>query len=372
MTTKHTITSPKTELFARMEAFLSSYMSFPDPAWSTILTLWAIGTWTYQVFDAFPYLVITAATKQAGKTRLMELLSMVSSNPHNFSALTPAVLFRLLGDANDKGDGATVFFDEAETLASEAASTMRAVLNVGYRRGQTIPRIVKGEVVAFNVYAPKVFVLIGDVYDTLRDRSIVVTLSRGKAAKTFQWVEAQHEAAQLTDALRKLGPRYKGDLVEPTAFVGGREAEIWTPLFSLASEWCPSRMDLLTAASADLAAQKTAPKRRYSEQASSEDDTQETSYAERALADMAGILKESRFGLSVDMVASMRAIPDAPWRKYRGEGLSPQLLSGLLSRFGVAPKQFYAGKTPKGNDASKRGYAREDVQRAFKALKGGA
>lgn len=357
-------------LFLKLESFLSSYMYFADPALATILTLWAIGTWTYQTFDAFPYLVITAPTKQAGKTRLMELLSMLSSNAHNFSALTPAVLFRLLGDANAKGTGATIFFDEAETLASEAASTMRAVLNVGYRRGQTIPRIVKGEVVGFNVYAPKAFVLIGDVYDTLRDRSIVATLARGRAPKSFQWAEVQHEAAALVNTLRPLA-RFTGDLVEPVAFVGGREAEIWTPLFSLASVWCPQRLNILTSASADMAAQKTAPKRRYSEQANSEDDTQDTSYAERLLTDMAGAIKEHKHMLSADMVTALRGIPDAPWRRYRGEGLSPVLLAHLVSRFGVAPKQFSTRVA--GRPMSQRGYAREDVLNAAKLLtKGGA
>ena len=364
--TKHTkpaTLSPHAALLARMETFIGGYMALPDPAWATLLALWAIGTWTYRSFDAFPYLVITAATKQSGKTRLMELLSFLCDHAHSFTALTPAVLFRLLGEARDAGHGATILFDEAETLSKEAASTMRQVMNAGYRRGQSIPRVVKNQVVEFPVYSPKVFVLIGDVYDTLRDRSIVMTLQRGTPTRRFDWQTAHAEAMALRPQLANLAP-YRGDIVTLDTFVGGRESEIWAPIFSLASVWCPEKVDALLAVASDLAAAKTAPKRRYSDSADAEQDAKEASYAERALRDMASIIDDKRYVLSSVAVDALRAIPAGPWRVYRGDGLTPILLSNLLSRFGVRPKQFkVAGKVA-------RGYAKEDIGSAAASIAG--
>lgn len=355
--------SPKAELLARLEAYIGGYMALPNPLWATILSLYVVLTWTYQVFDAVPYLVITAATKQSGKTRLMELLAFLSNHAHSFSAMTPAVLFRLLGQAAANNHGASVFFDEAETLSSEAASTMRSVLNVGYRRGQTIPRVVKNEVVEFPVYGPKVFVLIGDVYDTLRDRSIVLTLERGTPVKPYSYAQAHAEAMALRPAIEREA-WYRGDIVVPDVFVGGREAEIWAPILSLASIWCPEKLDAIIMAASDLAAAKTAPKRRYIDAGNAEAEAKDSEYSERALRDVASVLGDRKHMPSANIVGRLRELPAAPWRVYRGEGITPISLANLLSRYGVQPKNLkIAGKVT-------RGYARESVTTALSTLGG--
>lgn len=359
--------TPRTELFTAIEAYIASYVALPNPVWSTVLALWAIGTWTYDLFDAYPYLVITAATKQAGKTRLSEILSYLSRSPHNFAAMTPAVLYRVLGDANEpNSNGATLFIDEAESLSSNAATLMRTVLNIGYRRGQTIPRTVANKVVEFQVYAPKVFVLIGDVYDTLRDRSIVIELQRGIPSRQFSYSVAHNEGRKLVEHMAELG-RYNGDAYDVSGFAVGREAEIWTPLFSLAQVWCPERIKALTRAAVDLAADKTGERKRYVEleQQASEAQRQTESFADRLLRDFASILPEDSAALVIpteQAIARLKDIDTAPWRRYRGNGLTPMMLADMLSRFGLAPKLVKS----KGKVA--RGYRVADVRKAAKAL----
>jgi hypothetical protein len=283
-----------------------------------------------------------------------------------FTSVTPSVLFRLLGDAEGESREITILVDEAEDLSREAQTALGQIINVGYRRGQTIPRTVQNQVVRFPVYCPKAFSLIGDVRDTMRDRSIVLTLERGKPAKSFTWQQAESEGHSIRDAIRTIGVRYLGDNVVPQDFVGGRESEIWTPLFSLATVWCPADFNTLTAVAADLAALKTQPKRRYLDNAESEEQTREGQYAERALKDLSAVLGDKRFMLTADAVTAMRDITTGPWRVYKGEGLNPIMLANLLSRFGVAPKQFKVKVA--GRATSQRGYERADVLAAVKTL----
>lgn len=355
------------DVFNRIEAFLLDYCAFPDPgAQAPVVALWCLGTWVYRAFDAFPYLVITAATKQAGKTRLAELMSMVSHAPKNFAAVTPAVICRTLLDAKD---GVTIFFDEAEQLSGESAGFMRSVLNVGYRSGQTVPRLVNNVVVDFPAYCPKAFILIGDVFDTLRDRSIMIELRRGTPKRQFRFAEAEARAHTICKELSALAPLLREQL-GPTAFpdfLDGREQEIWAPLLTLAEMVIPARLDDITRAAVDLGADKTAPKRRYLE-LEADADAEGAQFGERVLRDMALVMGESPKMFTDDLIRHLRDIPTAPWRRFRGTGLTGMTLSGLVSRFGVESRLIRAPRAGGRVDAVRRGYRLADVRRGLAKL----
>lgn len=346
-------------LVRRLESYLASYLAFPNPHQALVVALWIVGTWVYKWFDAYPYLVITAATKRSGKTRLAELIGFAGWHAKPFAAMTPATMFRAIGA------GATILFDEAESLSSESAGVMRSVLNVGYRRGQTIPRIEKGEVKEFEVYCPKAFVLIGDVYDTLKDRSIVIELARGVPAKTFVWADAESDGRALGAEIEQETKNLDVPAADLIDFLSGREAEIWAPLFALCKLLCPSRLDDLTRAAADFAALKTADTKRYTSLKNADDAAADDTYARQALADLTAILSRgSAVAVSTDhAVTAMKQIATAPWRTYRGGGLTPILLANLLSRFGVTPKNCRFGK--RADNTVKRGYRRDDVRKAL-------
>lgn len=78
--------------------FLSDYCHFADPAIVRPLSLWIAGAYLYETFDSFPYLVITAHVKRAGKTRLSELIGFTCSMPFNVAGATAASLFRIIQD----------------------------------------------------------------------------------------------------------------------------------------------------------------------------------------------------------------------------------------------------------------------------------
>ena len=48
---------------------------------ATAVTLWVMMTHAIDAFDCVPYLMISSAEKQSGKTRLLEVLEVVVARP---------------------------------------------------------------------------------------------------------------------------------------------------------------------------------------------------------------------------------------------------------------------------------------------------
>lgn len=325
-------------LVAEVESYIRSYVTLAETSYALVIALWAVATFIWTVFDAFPYLVVTSATKRSGKTRLLELISFVASNSRLFTDISPAALYRTIDLEKP-----TLLLDEAEMFSS-AKSEYRSLLNTGYRRGQTVKRH-DGE---YETYCPKAFALIGDVHDTLRDRSIVIEMRRGEAARRFVYAIAKEQGAalreiisatvslkteEITDAVRKF---------EGLSFLTDRDEEIWSPLFILCRLICPDRIDELTRAAADISAAKTAKARRYTELGDQEDRMQEEEYAVHLLRDMLHVIGDQKQITTQEAITKLREIPTSPWRRFRGEGLKhgiegAMLVAGLLSRFGVKP-----------------------------------
>ena len=358
--------------------FITQYVTFPDnQGYATVAALWAVGTYLWPYFDAYPYLVITSDTKRSGKSRCAELMSFVCSNPYNMAGMTAATMYRIIRDEKP-----TVFVDEAETLSSEAATMMRAVLNVGYRRGQTIPRTGEGgKVEQWPAYCPKAFILIGDVYDTLRDRSIVIRMRRAEPPRRFLFDNAKSEGNDLGERVASLMDDVRSAILERyqrhpgLPFLQDRDEEIWTPLFAICEVVAPAEVETLTRIAVDLSTEKTAPARRLTnlqERATlekAERDALDDEYATRLLRDLATVIDGHAVLETRKALELLYDLPTAPWRKFRGEGLTPINMADMLRRFGVnaryiRPRVKHKGDRPK----VARGYHRADVLKAAKQL----
>jgi len=353
----------------RIETYIQDYVTLADPQYSLPLALWIIGTYCFTDFDAYPYLCITSPTKRSGKTRLSEMISFCCSNPRNFAALTGATLFRAIDEEKP-----TVIFDESESLNSEAASTMRSVLNVGYRRGQTVPRLAAGGIKEFSTYCPKIFILIGDVYDTLRDRSIVVTMQRAETRKRFTFEAAREEGKMLREVIDEAVKQNSGNIQKMFTdhkglpFLMDRDEEIWTSLFCIAEVFSKNRLTELQAAASDMAAEKTGEQKKYINMKAAENKATDDEYATKALLDLYALfVMNGKHIRTDDVIAGLKVIPTAPWRKFRGDGLTAHDLANLLNRFGVRPVRIAVG-SGRGNQKFYRGYKRSDVEKAMNKL----
>lgn len=370
--------SPLQQTFTAVRDTLTAHLSFTHPLHADLGALWAIGTHAYTAFDAYPYLVITAATKRAGKSIFAEVLSFASRQGAMGTSMSASVLRRLVSK------GATLFFDEAESLNSEAASTVREFLNVGYRAGQKVYMPSPDnpdDVIAYDAYSPKAFCLIGDVNDTLRDRSIVIEMQRGTPGTIYRRrvVEAEllaltagfrarvdEDGAALTVAL--LQAIDDAGIFDAYDVLSDREAEIWTPIFTLARLLCPHAMRDLIRLAVDLSALKqTTDKKRFSAiRKNEEEKVANAAFAERAMRDLHAVFvaypKATRM-FTEDILDAMKGIDVAPWRTYKGTGLTGHALADLVNT-------FCASRSIKSGGKVKRGYQRADVDAGFKKLAG--
>lgn len=353
------------KLIAEIKAYLERFVVFATPDASTVAALWVIGTYFLHDVDTYPYLVITSSTKRAGKTRLSELLGFMSCNPRPIAGVTAAALFRMIAES-----APTLIIDEAEDLQSESARILRTALNVGYRRGQTIPRAMGTQVVEWPMYCAKMFVLIGDVYDTLRDRSITMFMQRAERdakLERFTYTAAQEEGNAIGEKIKALVEEQRGKLLQRFVtfkglpFLGDRDEEIWTPLFVIAEHFGVD-IDTLARVAVDMSTEKTAIRRTLKSSPETEQAAQDDEYAVRLLADMRTAIGKDKYLTTVDMLERLKAMPLAPWRKYRGEGLTVHTLASMVKRFGLAPKNI---RLPGGRSAPVvKGYKKQDIDAA--------
>jgi hypothetical protein len=361
------------------EAYITKYVGFPEDAkyYTLPLALYTIATHTWPTFDAFPYIVITAVTKRAGKTRLgIDVFSQICSNAETFSAKSSSSIFRSINEKHP-----TVLIDEAEVLNSEEANEMREVLNKGYRRGQTITKVAGTKVMTFDTYCPKVFILIGDVNDTLKDRSIIFWMRRGEAPNRFSYSTSAPEGEALREKVHIEVTEREAEIADAylnhsgLPFLTDRDEEIWLPLFAICSVFAPHRLEELTKAAVDLSAEKTADIRRFDNLREQEQEFMEMEYAEYLLRDMVSICKDRKAISSIDAIETLKSIPTSPWRKFRGVGLTATDLATMLNRFGVKPKavRFSNPKNASERNKSKggfvqKGYTKEQLDAAFKMM----
>lgn len=230
-------------LLSRIVTFLTRFVAFASPHQPVAGALWIAMTHVIDAFEVVGYLAITSAEKRSAKTRLLELLELLVANPWRIIRPSEAVTFRKLA-----ADRPTLLIDEVDAIFRDKSATyegIRALLNAGYRRGAKVPRVV-GEgkamdVKNFEVFGPKALAGIGDLPDTVADRSIPIRLARRAPHERVQpfrlrtvlpdalplreeiaqW--AAHAIPLLTDAR----PQLPGALND-------RQSEIWEPLLSLA------------------------------------------------------------------------------------------------------------------------------------------
>jgi len=247
------------ELLSAIEEYIKRYVVLPAAAYLAA-ALWAIATYASEWFDCFPYIALVSAVKRSGKTRLQEVLEPLVRDPWRGTAPSPAALYRMLELAP------TLLLDEVEMFngnnKSEPTQILLAVLNAGHRKGSTIPRCEgpRQEVRQFHVYGPKLFAAIGRLPGTLMDRSIVIHMrrrSRTEQVGRFRQVRAAAEARPIHEDVDRYVEVHRPDierayqqvLEADLVYLNDRDADLWTPLFTICSVVDPKRLpDLKTSA----------------------------------------------------------------------------------------------------------------------------
>jgi hypothetical protein len=117
------------DVLDRVAAFIKRFVSLSKTQ-ADVIALWIAHTHALEASYTTPYLSITSAEKQCGKTRLLEVLSLLVAKPWFTGSVSKAALVRKL-DA----DTPTLLLDESDAAFGrdkEYSEALRAVLNSGH------------------------------------------------------------------------------------------------------------------------------------------------------------------------------------------------------------------------------------------------
>lgn len=171
---------------------LKDYCDLKEEYYS-LIALWIIGTYFHKEFKSYPYIYINAM-RGSGKTRLLELISVLSKNGELLASLKEAVLFRTAHES-------TFCIDEFERISSKEKSELRELLNSAYKKGLKVKRMKKqGEtqvIEEFEVYCPIAIANIWGMEEVLGDRCITLILEKSSVDRITKKIEDFEDCANI-------------------------------------------------------------------------------------------------------------------------------------------------------------------------------
>jgi 5S rRNA maturation endonuclease (ribonuclease M5) len=342
-------------LLDQVAAYIRRFVSLSESQ-ARIAALWVVHTHVFDAADSTPYLAITSAEKQSGKTRLLEVFLTLVVNPWFTGRVTAAVLTRKI-DA----DQPALLLDESDAAfggEKEYAEALRGVLNTGHRRGGTASCCVgQGANISFkdfSTFCPKAVAGIGKLPDTVADRAIPIRLKRAaqdEKVERFRRRDVESEATRLRaqieawcsgiiPVLRDARPELPDELTD-------RQQDGAEPLLAIADaaggDWPRALRQSLIALCAEARAA-------------------DSSIGVQLLTDIRQVFDGRGVDrmASADLAAALCEIETSPWAELsHGKPITPGKLARLLSAHEIKPHSVRIGdKTPKG-------YQREDFEDAW-------
>ena len=341
-------------LVRSLEAFFSRYVILPERT-ALPLALWVLLTYTFQSFDAVPYLIINSPAPRCGKTRLLECLELVVSAPRRASNISEAALFRIIEKI-----APTLLLDEAETLSgkSERAEYLRQILNAGNRRGALVTRCL-GQ--GTNMDAGGFF---GVLPKGARRHREFSTDDYRPSDRAFRCRGAKTRKRLPDSCIKRQSPRVpllreragqfigqRKDEIEAAYgkaeldFISDRDAEAWSPLFAILAIADVSRLKELRDSAMRLTQTKAS---------NAEDDN----LSLRLLADVRSVWPQVEPKIFTgELIQRLKGIEDGHW--VSDEKFDGRRLGRFLKPFGVTPATVQIGKD------NRKGYYREAAEAAF-------
>jgi putative DNA primase/helicase len=312
------------------------------------IAAWIVLTYCYDAFRFLPMLGIVSPVKRCGKTTLLEVLQAMTNKGLTASNISPAAVYRTVEKYSP-----TLLVDEADTFLKDN-DELRGVLNSGHVRTSAYVIRVQGEdhePVKFSTWAPKAIAMIGNLPDTLQDRSVVVSLRRKVPGENVSRIDIDFE--NECNELRRACRRWADDNISilrtmkpdiPTTN-NDRVTDNWTPLLAIA----------------DVAGRDWPAVMRKSMLGML--DGTDDSIGPELLKDIQDIFqshpKERIF--SDSLVEALKSQQESPWVDWnRGKGLTQNGLARLLKPFSVKSKTMRIG------DKQRKGYSVECFEDAFK------
>lgn len=227
------------ETFRLVRATLEECIQLRDHGAYDFLTLWIMGTYVFEMFEAYPYLHLHGP-KAVGKTTALEFLSEVCFNGKLVSSTSASAQFRLI-----PGCSPTLLIDESEQFHRKGTGELRTILLSGYQKGGGTMRAVqtaKGWIpVWFEVYCPRGFASQLGFEDVFASRTVKIPMTRANASlkrldrSTAQAIRdacflmAMTRASDIHDIYQEMD--------DPRGIVpfSGRDYQLFRPMLALAT-----------------------------------------------------------------------------------------------------------------------------------------
>ena len=337
--------------------FIRRYVALTDEQRDAI-ALWVAHVYALDACSTTPYLHVTSAIEESGKTRLLETLEVLTPRAMFASSLTSAVLYRMVDERQP-----ALLIDEIDNTLKRKAdenSDLYAVINAGYRRGAVVYRMggrQMTELQSFSSFCAKALAGIGNLQATLASRCLRVQLDRrdpSQVIEDFYRDDAEVEATAIRDGFSAWA---SDDVIERLKAARPRKLG--------AKDRQEESLRLLLAISQE-AGEEWNERGRVALRAlalSSSEDAKST--AAQLLEDIREVMGEQHHVPTTALLDGLFLIESSPWREWWAErdrnGAfvpsrgAPSQLARKLKPFGIRPRAIRvdAYTTP-------RGYRRED------------
>jgi hypothetical protein len=337
--------------------FFLRFAVFRGKRIALLLATWTLGTYCYRAFRVFAYLALRSPDKRCGKSRVLDLLSLLAFNASpRVVHPTEAQLFR-----GPLRNGGTLLLDEVESLAKadrDNYAGLLSVLNSGFESGGSVSRLEKNGAgnfheVSFETYCPRAIAGINKTADTLEDRSIMIMMQRKLSRETterFSPSRLEAEAQTLRDRCYIWALTHAADLAETydkadrlfpiLDSLDDRARDLWEPLVSITAVADVERGDHQTTLTDELT-------RLACDLCQVRDGAGEDSNAVRIVKALQYIIADQRRGPSPDFTEVPLTPTDLATRLKEGLGwekLSPKTLAALLNPLGFYSKHARDGE----------------------------
>jgi hypothetical protein len=218
---------------------LDSLLELGRDSETVALAAWAVATYFFPIFLAFPRLDLRGE-RGSGKSKALSILAAACFNGLLRVSPTTAVLFRLAEPLRP-----TFLMDEIEGLAGDEKREILSIINAGYKAGGRVDRCEGDDRVvrSWSIYTPLAMAGIAGVNRVTEDRSITLVLTRGRDLTRLnaEVDPADPRFASIRDLCIRLALTRSQEvrdanqaLVLPDWLVG-RERELWRPLLTIAT-----------------------------------------------------------------------------------------------------------------------------------------
>lgn len=339
------------ELLDEIAANYRKYLSLPPHA-ANIHALWDMHTWCISSFFTTPILNIESPIMRSGKSRTYEIKQCLVKRAATASNITAAVIYRLI-DAHSP----TLLLDELDSYIDEKTEALRGILNSGNNRSTAhVWRCDGNENIPcrFSTFAARSVAHIkGKLPDTLRDRSITITMQRRKPGEQIAKLRSDKLQSELMPLAQKLA-RWADDNSEVLRDsdpdvppkLDDRAADCWRPLLAIA----------------DLVGGSWPKDARDAAIALAEQPDEATDAKIQLLSDFRTYFDENDIDRvwTRDFIEYLKTLEHRRWAVWKNDKpISANAIAFLLKGFNIHPREVRIGLE------NTKGYLKEDFEDAF-------